>query len=200
MKPIIALLAALLLFPSAAFATDDDAYTLHNVNLRAGPDGGYPVVATLHKGERLEIKGCISSLQWCEVETRRSDYGWIYAPYLAVARGNRGTTTIIQSYNTGNTRITVFQPRSYWDRHYRDRDFYKSHRKWIRDDDWNDHHGRDWDDDDDDGDHRGRGRGRGRGGDDDRTVVTPYKYEKMEMPSGNKGKYNPLCPMGVSDC
>ncbi len=193
MKPIIALIAALLLFPSVAKA--EDVYTMRNVNLRAGPDGGYPVVTTLKRNERLELRGCVGTLQWCEVETRRGDYGWVYAPYLRTRSGNN-SVTIIQSYNSGNTHIVIFKPRSYWDRHYKNRDFYKQRKKWIRDDDWNNYR---HDRDDDNNDH-GRS-GQDRDYDDDRTVVTPpQKYQPMEMPSSNKGKYDPLCPMGVSDC
>lgn len=183
--PLAALLC--LLFTPAAHAAD--AYAVTNVNLRAGPDGGYPVVDTLNEGERVELLGCLNGLQWCEVETRHEERGWIYAHYLNTSSNGRAYT-IIQSNGLGGLRILTFRPNDYWNTHYRTKSFYRKRDRWLPPDHY--HH----DHDDDDDDHHGH-TPRPR---PEPEPVKPPKYQAMPVPDKGKGKYNPLCSMGETNC
>lgn len=180
-----------LLAPQAAMAAD--AYATHNVNLRAGPDGGYPVVDVLRAGEKVELLGCLDGYQWCEVETRYEERGWIYAPYLQTTYNNQ-RITIIESKPYGGTHVVIFQPSQYWNSYYRNKDFYRYRDRWIPRD--ASHHDHDWDnDDDDDHGHHGSNNPRPK----PQPVVKELPKEpSMKMPGNSK--YNPLCPIGVNKC
>ena len=181
---IPAVFAFLIMIPAAEAAT---AYATNNLHLRAGPDGQYPSVGIVRDGERVELLGCVDGEQWCEVETRDGEYGWVAAYYLRLASLTGRRITIIEEKAHGGLRIIIYNPHSYWDRHYRNKYFYKDRDKWLgkaphyHDDD--DHHGR-----------------------PDKPKPRPAKvkedpkYKAMEIPDKGKGKYNPNCPMGVSDC
>ncbi len=182
-----AFLFVLLVAPAAQAA---EAYAVANVNLRAGPDGGYPVVDTLGRGERVELLGCINGLQWCEVETRHEERGWIYAHYLNTSYNGRAYT-IIQSNGLGGLRIITFTPRNYWDKYYRTKYFYRDRDRWLPPD----HHHHDHDDDDDHHGHAPKPRPQ-----PEPEPEKPLKYHPMEAPDRGKGKYNPLCPMGEVNC
>lgn len=190
--PLVVLICTLL-FSFAAQA--EEAYAVAKVNLRAGPDGGYPVVDILKANERVELIGCVVGRQWCEVETRSGEHGWVYAHYLAT-RYQGNTVTIIQSGDS-TLRIVTFEPNTYWNTYYRTKYFYPNRYNWIprhgghhhdHDDD-DDHHGHGNDDDDDHGHHTPRPQ---------KPAEPPLKYQKMKTPGD--GKYNPLCPMGRNDC
>ncbi len=163
-----------------------EAYAVAKVNLRAGPDGGYPVVDILKSGERVELLGCLDGHQWCEVETNNGEHGWVYAHYLGTSyQGN--SLTIIQRNGDG-LKIITFNPRNYWSQYYRTKYFYKDRDRWLPP---HHHH----DDDDDDHGHHPPVEPR-----PPKPVKEPEppKYKPMEMPS--RKSYNPLCPMGQTDC
>ena len=63
----IAWLATIPLLALPALALAADGYTTGNVNLRAGPDSGYPLIDTLPAGAPLSIQGCTSGWEWCDV-------------------------------------------------------------------------------------------------------------------------------------
>ncbi len=200
MTRFFAIAFAAVLFIGMPVAHASDGYTTHNVNLRAGPDGGYPLVRTMSRGERIDIYGCLNGLQWCDIRTQSGERGWVYAYYLRTWNAGR-PVTIIQSNSIGNTHIVIFKPNNYWYDNYRDRDFYRQRGRWIRDDD--DHHGNHHNDNDDEDDHHGshhdNNDGHGRNDDDRKPVVVkPPKYQKMKMPGNDD--YNPLCRMGENDC
>lgn len=189
----LVLFAALLLFAPQAHA--ESVYAISKVNLRAGPDGGYPVVDILKRNERVDLIGCIQGYQWCEVETKSGEHGWVYAHYLSTTY-NGNSVTIVQTNGDG-IRIVTYYPNFYWDNYYRNKYFYPERYRWIpRDshDGYNHHHNHD--DDDHHGHHNDD--------DDDRPPVKPkpepepLKYKPTQSPS--RHKYNPLCAMGETDC
>lgn len=187
---ILVLAAFLWLAPATASAAT--AYVTDNLNLRAGPDPRYPSVGILRRGERVELLGCANGLQWCEVETGSGERGWAAAYYLRTTRGN-SALTIIESNSYGGVRVIIYKPYDYWDTHYRNKYFYRDRDKWLGKrpvdygHDHDDHH--DWGDG-----HNGRPP-------KPRPVQQEEEplYKKQEIPQ-TRGKYNPLCRMGESDC
>lgn len=182
--PLAALLCLLAFAPAARAA---EAYAVANVNLRAGPDGGYPVVEVVRQGERIELLGCLYGLQWCEVETRGEERGWIYAHYLTMSYEGRGYT-IIQGNGLGGLRIITFTPRSYWNKYYRTKYFYRDRDRWLPPD--HHHH-----DDDDNDEHHGHHPPRP---DPEPEPIPPPKYQGTFSKGGKGGRF--LCPMGETSC
>lgn len=182
-----AFIFSIILLTGAAFAHAGDVYVTARVNLRAGPDGGYPVVRVLKPDQRVELQGCLQNGQWCEVVAYNGIHGWVYSPYLRRSGGQK--ITIIESGPYGS-RILIFRPNDYWNKYYRKESFYTDRYRWIPRDDHHHHH--DKDDDDDHGYHPDRPP----------VVEKPEpaapKYQKMKTPGD--GNYNPLCRMGQKDC
>lgn len=169
---------AAFIFSPAAHAMD--VYPSAKVYLRAGPDGGYPVVQLLDRGEKLSLIGCLSSREWCEVRTRYKERGWVYASYLEGV-SNGGRVTFITNYGN-SVDVVVYEPHYYWDSYYRGKDFYKDRDRWLP---------------------KNRKHNYSRY---DR-VDRPVRDEKL-MPENNNpalkaiksDKYNPLCPMTNPAC
>lgn len=65
-RPLVYALGALLL-ASLGLASAQDAYTSRPMNVRAGPNRDYPLVAQLDAGAPLDVHGCLDDWSWCDV-------------------------------------------------------------------------------------------------------------------------------------
>jgi uncharacterized protein YraI len=97
-------------------------FTVTDVNLRAGPGGGYPVVDRLPAGARVRVQGCVGRYTWCSVAWR-GEWGWVPGDDLqALYRGRR---VVIVDYGPEiGLPIVGFSADTYWRQHYRNRGFY----------------------------------------------------------------------------
>lgn len=111
---------AVISFASPAQAASGFVST--GVNLRSGPSVEYPVVATISSQEFLEINGCITERNWCEVSWRGFS-GWVSGQYLR----NQSYGPIVEAGPIINIPIIVFNQDDYWNKHYRGRPFYNEH-------------------------------------------------------------------------
>ncbi|MEN3977131.1 hypothetical protein [Emcibacter sp. SYSU 3D8] len=97
------------------------------LEIKAGPDDGYPTVATVRYDTRLEINGCLRNWRWCDVSTSRTR-GWVHGRDIQVDRGGRrldwGTPWGVPQSD--------FDFDSYWDRNYRGQEFYRQRNRWER--------------------------------------------------------------------
>src|SRR5512146_3546671 len=81
--------AAVLLLAASGIASAQNACTSRPMNVCAGPDRQYPLVAQLGRGAPLDVHGCLSDWSWCDVSFDDSR-GWIYAGGLSfVYQGER---------------------------------------------------------------------------------------------------------------
>lgn len=92
----------------AGLASAQGVVATTDLNVRAGPGPGYPVITTIPANGEVSVHGCMSGGNWCDV-TAGADRGWVYAAYLS---------------GVANPPAVEFQTRTYWDENYRDRDFY----------------------------------------------------------------------------
>ncbi|HXU52073.1 MAG TPA: SH3 domain-containing protein [Casimicrobiaceae bacterium] len=105
------------------------AYTTRDVNMRAGPDPSYPLVARLPAGVNLAVGGCLQSYTWCDVYTN-DVRGWVYASYLAYPY--QSSEVPIYSFGPAlGLPIISFSIGSYWDNYYRGRPFYSNRNYWY---------------------------------------------------------------------
>lgn len=63
---LASLSVASLAFPALAQA-QADGYVTGNVDLRAGPDLGYPLIALIPAGTEVSVQGCTDGWEWCDV-------------------------------------------------------------------------------------------------------------------------------------
>src|SRR6266853_2753356 len=111
------------------FATAaQDAFTTRSVNVRAGPDTSYPVVAVLGGGAPVQVMGCLYDWSWCDVGFE-DNRGWVYAPYLSYVY--QGARVPFYTYAPSfGIPIIGFSIGSYWDRYYRGRSWYGRRDYW----------------------------------------------------------------------
>jgi len=115
-----------LLLPMAVFAAD--GYVVGNVNLRAGPDSGYPAVRMLPAGAPVAIQGCLDDWSWCDV-VAFGDRGWVAGNFLQYEYQNRRVYVPDYGVRIG-LPIVSFVLGSYWENHYRNRPWYGRRTYW----------------------------------------------------------------------
>jgi uncharacterized protein YraI len=107
-----------------------EAYSISNLNLRAGPGGDYPIVGSISRGQSLDLLGCIDKLSWCEVEAWGQERGWVSANFIETSYKDH-RKGIRETYDLGVIQIVTFSLDDYWGKNYRDRDFYKSRKNYY---------------------------------------------------------------------
>ena len=121
------LIALACLLPLAA--TAQIAVTTQAVNVRAGPDRGFPLVTWLRPGTHVNVLGCVHGWRWCDVAVGR-DRGWVYARYLSVRHRNQSSLVLHNGARLGIPLIS-FTLGPYWDSHYRNRPWWDDRNQWA---------------------------------------------------------------------
>lgn len=124
-RGLTGLIATILL---ATAASAQQAFTTRTAHVRAGPDRGYPLVATLPPGVSVYVNGCLGNYSWCDVSAG-PNRGWVYARQLQYTYQGRPLTI----YGNGALLalpIVVFGLGSYWHSYYRDRPWYRQQNRW----------------------------------------------------------------------
>ncbi|MDP9807337.1 uncharacterized protein YraI [Rhizobium tibeticum] len=121
--------AALLLAPAIAEAAE--GFATANVNMRAGPSTQYPAVTVIPAGESVEIHGCLADVPWCDVEFY-GGRGWVAGRYVQALYQSRRVYVGPEYYRPLGIPTVVFSVGNYWDRNYRNRDFYRDRDRWRR--------------------------------------------------------------------
>jgi len=119
---ILALAAGVLLAPWQASA--EPGFATVAVNMRAGPGTSFPVLQVIPAGARLDIVGCLSDYDWCDVSWGNAR-GWVAGSYLE-ARLDRRRVPVLR----GRPPVVGFDFNRYWDDHYRGRSFYSHRDQW----------------------------------------------------------------------
>jgi uncharacterized protein YraI len=126
MKFAVWLAAALAFVSMPAFAYD--GFVTANVNLRAGPDVGYPAITRLPTGAPVAIQGCIDGWTWCDV-IAGPDRGWVAGTYLQNDYG--GQRVVVTDYGSRiGIPVIAFALGAYWDNYYRARPWYRERSRW----------------------------------------------------------------------
>nr|WP_246721963.1 SH3 domain-containing protein [Rhizobium sp. BK049] len=119
----------LVLAPAIAQAAE--GYSTANVNMRAGPSTRYPAVAVIPAGSSVEIRGCLSNVNWCDVEFY-GGRGWVSGQYVQAVYEQRRVYVGPEYYRPLGIPLVTFSVGNYWDRYYRHRDFYRERDRWSR--------------------------------------------------------------------
>ncbi|MFN7126543.1 MAG: SH3 domain-containing protein [Allorhizobium sp.] len=120
-----------------AVAEAATAFSTANVNMRSGPSTRYPAVIVVPAGTRVNIQGCMSSANWCDVSF--AGYrGWVSGSYLQTTYSQRRVAVGPQYYRPLGIPTVTFSIGRYWDDHYRGRAFYRDRDRWRDGDGWRD--------------------------------------------------------------
>ncbi len=118
-----------LLLAAAGLAGAQDAYTSRPMNVRAGPNRDYPLVAQLDAGAPLDVHGCLNDWSWCDVSFEDSR-GWIYAGGVSFVY--QGGQVPLYSYGPRlGLPILTFSLMTYWGDYYAGRPFYAQRNDWA---------------------------------------------------------------------
>lgn len=119
----VVLLAAL------GIASAQNAYTARPMNLRAGPNRAYPVVAQVDAGAPLDVHGCLDGWSWCDVSFQ-GDRGWMYGGGLSF--DYNGGRVPLYSYGPQlGLPIITFSLGTYWGQYYQGRPWYAQRNTWA---------------------------------------------------------------------
>jgi uncharacterized protein YraI len=121
------LVALLMLAPAAAFAAD--GYVITNVNMRAGPDPGYPIVQVLPVNSWVSVQGCTTGWEWCDVISGPSR-GWVAGTYIAYMYNSQPVYVADYGSQIG-IPIVSFVIGTYWANYYANRPFYRDRSRWY---------------------------------------------------------------------
>jgi uncharacterized protein YraI len=128
---LLKIVAAGMLLLAPAIAQAAEGFSTANVNMRAGPSTAYPAVAVIPAGESVEIYGCLADAPWCDVEFY-GGRGWVHGRYVQAVYRERRVYVGPEYYRPLGIPVVVFSFGNYWDRHYRNRDFYRDRDRWRR--------------------------------------------------------------------
>ena len=131
---VAAMIVAGLAFPAAASAAT--ARVTADLNMRAGPSTGFPVVTTVSDGAEVGVHGCVKGYSWCDV-TWAGNRGWVYAAYLTYPYHDR-YVPIVEYGDEIDLPIIAFSVGTYWDDYYRGRPWYHRRDHWRSV--WHGHH------------------------------------------------------------
>lgn len=120
-------LAATLLTPVAASAAE--GFATANVNMRSGPSTRYPAVVVIPVGAPIEIHGCLADANWCDVSFARGR-GWVSGTYVQAEYQSNRVYVAPRYYRPLGIPTVTFELGNYWDRNYRNRDFYRDREYW----------------------------------------------------------------------
>jgi uncharacterized protein YraI len=113
------------LTPTLAFGAT--GYISARVTMHAGPDPGYPAVRVIHKGEGVEIHGCLADWTWCDVGFN-GDRGWLEANKI-LGESVSGRVPILSAGRDMGIGVVGYNLDEYWDTHYHGR-FDRERGRW----------------------------------------------------------------------
>jgi len=123
-------LVAMLAAPALAEAATR-GFATANVNMRSGPSTAYPAVVVIPVGAPLTVHGCLSDTPWCDVSFVNGR-GWVAGRYIQTTFRQNRVYVEPRYYRDLGVPIITFEAGRYWDRYYRDRDFYRERDRWRR--------------------------------------------------------------------
>lgn len=130
MKRLAWLVLASLALAVPALVQAADGFVTGNVNLRAGPDAGYPLITTIPTGTPVSIQGCTDGWEWCDVITMGTR-GWAAGSFIQYRYQNQ--PVMVQAYGARiGIPIVSFVIGTYWNNYYRDRPFYRQRNYWYK--------------------------------------------------------------------
>ncbi len=120
---------AVLLLAVCGTAGAQNAYTAKQMNLHAGPDRDYPLVAQVDEGAPLEVHGCLDGYSWCDVSVD-GNRGWMYGG--GIYFDDNGGTAWLYSYGPQvGVPVITFSVDTYWGQYYQGRPWYGQRETWA---------------------------------------------------------------------
>jgi len=117
------------LLAALGIASAQNAYTARPMNVRAGPNREYPLVAQLDAGTPLDVHGCLDGWSWCDVSFD-GNRGWMYGGGISF-QYNGGRVPLYSYGPQLGLPIITFSLGAYWGQYYRGRPWYAQRNTWA---------------------------------------------------------------------
>jgi len=121
------LLAFALALPLAASA--QNAFTAQAVNMRAGPDRSFPLVAWIPAGAAVQVFGCVEGWRWCDTAWG-PHRGWVWSQALQTTFQSQPSIIFYGGPTLGIPLVT-FSIGTYWNSFYRNRPWWDNRNYWF---------------------------------------------------------------------
>jgi uncharacterized protein YraI len=118
-----------LLLALCGIASAQDAYTARPMNLRAGPNRAYPLVAQVDGNAPLQVYGCLDGWSWCDVSAE-GNRGWMYGGGISFSY-NGGAVPLYSYGPQLGLPIITFSLGAYWGQYYQGRPWYAQRTVWA---------------------------------------------------------------------
>lgn len=115
-------------------ASAEEAYVAETGTLRAGPDYDFPEIRTIPRDRIIEVFGCTTDYEWCDVEYR-GDRGWFPGDNMEFYYEGRRAPLPWVAPLIGLV-ILDFAIDDYWGRYYHGRPWFHERDHWR---DWHPH-------------------------------------------------------------
>jgi uncharacterized protein YraI len=99
--------------------------------LRAGPELDYPAITRVARGGAVDVFGCLSSYDWCDVAVD-GERGWFPGSRIDLMRDGQRVRISRSVAEVIGLSILSFGMTDYWASHYGGRPFYRDDRYWRR--------------------------------------------------------------------
>jgi len=119
----------LVLLAALGIASAQNAYTARPMNVRAGPNRDYPLVAQVDAGTPLDVHGCLDGWSWCDVSFD-GNRGWMYGGGISFEY-NGGRVPLYSYGPQLGLPIITFSLGTYWGQYYRGRPWYAQRNTWA---------------------------------------------------------------------
>jgi uncharacterized protein YraI len=97
---------AIAMIAGTAYAQSMVAATT-DLNVRAGPGPGHPVIGVIGAGQTTTLNGCLENGKWCSVSTSKGE-GWVYSDYLT---GEFGGKQVVLTERPADSGVTVLKDK-----------------------------------------------------------------------------------------
>lgn len=119
-------LATTFILPLAAAA--QNAITTQAVNMRAGPDASFPLVAWIPGGAPVHVYGCVAGWRWCDTQWGMQR-GWVWSQTLQTTFGQ--PQVVFMGGPALGIPLVTFSINSYWNSWYRNRPWWDNRNYWF---------------------------------------------------------------------
>jgi uncharacterized protein YraI len=134
MKKLFMLTGAVLTlsgFAAHAETTTTIWFVPGTVQLRAGPDMSFPVVASIPSNERMALEGCLQGWSWCDVNWN-GQRGWVSGKDIEAIHQNKTVRLSEIVSPPVQVPVVTYNTAAYWDTYYKTTPFYTKRQEFFR--------------------------------------------------------------------
>jgi uncharacterized protein YraI len=129
MKKLTVLASILTIFAATPAMADSVWFVKDTVDLHAGPDTTFPVVASIPAEAHMQLEGCIHTWNWCDVSWN-GQRGWVSGDDIQSVYENK-PMVVTKIGPTMHVPVVTYDTQTYWDTYYKTAPFYTQRERYV---------------------------------------------------------------------